>query len=51
MSTIERLTITVPTEMAATVRNAVEAGDYASTSEVARKVFVIRTFGAKRGAD
>ena len=37
MSTIERLTITVPAEMAATVRNAVEAGDYASTSEVVRE--------------
>lgn len=37
MSTIERLTITVPAEMAAIVRNAVEAGDYASTSEVVRE--------------
>ena len=37
MSAIERLTITVPAEMAATVRLAVDAGDYASTSEVVRE--------------
>lgn len=37
MSTIERLTITVPAEMAATVRLAVETGGYASTSEVIRE--------------
>ena len=37
MSTIERLTITVPAEMAATVRQAVSGGDYASTSEVVRE--------------
>jgi antitoxin ParD1/3/4 len=37
MSTIERLTITVPAEMAASVRQAVEAGGYASTSEVVRE--------------
>lgn len=36
MSEIERLTITLPAEMAATVRSAVEDGDYASTSEVVR---------------
>jgi antitoxin ParD1/3/4 len=36
MSEIERLTITLPAEMAAVVRSAVEAGDYASTSEVVR---------------
>ncbi len=36
MSAIERLTITIPSEMAATVREAVAAGDYASTSEVIR---------------
>lgn len=34
---IERLTITVPAEMAATVRQAVEGGEYASTSEVIRE--------------
>ncbi len=36
MSEIERLTITLPTEMAATVKGAVETGDYASASEVVR---------------
>jgi antitoxin ParD1/3/4 len=36
MSAIERLTITLPAEMAATVRSAVAGGDYASTSEVIR---------------
>jgi len=34
MSEIERMTITLPAEMAAVVKGAVEAGDYASTSEV-----------------
>jgi antitoxin ParD1/3/4 len=36
MAEIERLTITLPAEMAAIVRSAVETGDYASTSEVIR---------------
>ena len=36
MSTIERMTITMPADMAALVKAAVEAGDYASTSEVIR---------------
>jgi antitoxin ParD1/3/4 len=36
MSEIERMTITLPAEMAAVVKRAVEAGDYASTSEVVR---------------
>ena len=36
MSEIEHLTITLPTEMAATVKGAVETGDYASASEVVR---------------
>jgi antitoxin ParD1/3/4 len=36
MAEIERLTITLPTEMAAVVRSAVDQGDYASTSEVVR---------------
>ncbi len=36
MGAIERLTITVPAEMAATVKSAVEGGEYASTSEVIR---------------
>jgi antitoxin ParD1/3/4 len=36
MAEIERLTITLPTEMAAVVKSAVAEGDYASTSEVVR---------------
>ena len=36
MPEIERLTITMPLELAAVVRQAVETGDYASTSEVVR---------------
>jgi antitoxin ParD1/3/4 len=36
MAEIERLTITLPHEMAATVKNAVDTGDYASSSEVVR---------------
>ncbi len=37
MAEIERLTITLPSEMAAIIKSAVEAGDYASTSEVVRE--------------
>jgi antitoxin ParD1/3/4 len=37
MSAIERITITMPTEMAATLRQAVAGGEYASTSEVVRE--------------
>jgi antitoxin ParD1/3/4 len=36
MAGIERLTITLPSDMAAVVKGAVEAGDYASSSEVVR---------------
>jgi antitoxin ParD1/3/4 len=36
MPEIERMTVTMPAEMAAAVKSAVEAGDYASTSEVVR---------------
>jgi antitoxin ParD1/3/4 len=36
MSDIERLSITLPATMAESVRQAVAAGDYASTSEVIR---------------
>jgi putative addiction module CopG family antidote len=36
MPEIERLTITMPPELTAVVRQAVETGDYASTSEVVR---------------
>lgn len=34
MAEIERLTITLPSDMAAAVKGAVEGGDYASASEV-----------------
>ena len=37
MPGIERLTITLPADMAALVKSAVAAGDYASTSEVVRE--------------
>lgn len=37
MSTIERMTITMPTDMAAVIKAAVDGGDYASTSEVVRE--------------
>ena len=36
MPDIERLTITLPGDMAAVVKNAVAGGDYASASEVVR---------------
>lgn len=36
MADIERLTITLPTDMAATIKDAVEGGGYASASEVIR---------------
>ena len=36
MADVERMTITMPPELAAVVRRAVETGDYASTSEVVR---------------
>lgn len=37
MSEIERMTVTLPAEMAALVRGAVEEGDYALSSEVVRE--------------
>jgi len=37
MPEIERLTITLPADMAALIRNAVDGGDYASSSEVVRE--------------
>lgn len=36
MPELERLTVTLPADMAASVKNAIEGGDYASTSEVIR---------------
>lgn len=46
MGTIERLTITLPAEMAGAVKGAVEGGDYASTSEVIREA--LRDWKMKR---
>lgn len=36
-ATLERLTVTMPTEMAAAIKLAVEGGEYSSTSEVVRE--------------
>lgn len=46
MAEIERLTITLPSDMAAVVRGAVETGDYASNSEVLREA--LRDWKMKR---
>jgi antitoxin ParD1/3/4 len=46
LAEIERMTITLPSEMAAVVRGAVEGGDYASSSEVMREA--LRDWKAKR---
>lgn len=46
MGAIERLTITLPAEMAGLVKDAVDEGDYASTSEVIREA--LRDWKLKR---
>jgi antitoxin ParD1/3/4 len=46
MSAIERMTITMPSDMAAVVKEAVAVGDYASTSEVIREA--VRDWKTKR---
>jgi antitoxin ParD1/3/4 len=46
VATIERLTITLPADMAGLVKGAVEEGDYASTSEVIREA--LRDWKLKR---
>jgi len=46
MAEIERLTITLPSDMAAVVKGAVEGGDYASNSEVVREA--LRDWKTKR---
>ena len=46
MSDIERLTITLPGDMAAAIKTAVAEGDYASTSEVIREA--VRDWKIKR---
>jgi antitoxin ParD1/3/4 len=46
MAGLERMTITLPADMAAVVKSAVKAGDYASTSEVVREA--LRDWKTKR---
>ena len=46
MAKIERLTITLPSNMASVVKGAVEGGDYASNSEVVREA--LRDWKMKR---
>jgi antitoxin ParD1/3/4 len=46
MAEIERMTITLPSNMAAVVKGAVEGGDYASSSEVVREA--LRDWKTKR---
>jgi antitoxin ParD1/3/4 len=46
MANIERMTITLPFEMAEIVKNAVACGDYASASEVVREA--LREWKTKR---
>jgi antitoxin ParD1/3/4 len=46
MAGIERLTITLPSDMAAVVKGAVTGGDYASSSEVVREA--LRDWKMKR---
>ena len=47
MGAIERLTITLPVDMAGLVKGAVEGGDYASSSEVIREA--LRDWKISRG--
>jgi antitoxin ParD1/3/4 len=46
MAEIERMTITLPSEMATIVKGAVKGGDYASSSEVVREA--LRDWKTKR---
>jgi antitoxin ParD1/3/4 len=46
MADLERLTITLPADMAGLVKSAVEGGDYASSSEVIREA--LRDWKMKR---
>jgi len=46
MAEIESLTITLPAEMAAVVKDAVAVGDYASGSEVVRAALRLQEFAA-----
>lgn len=49
MPTAERLTITLPTDMAETLRQTVAGGEYASTSEVVREA--LRDWSRSRDAE
>jgi antitoxin ParD1/3/4 len=46
MADIERLTVTLPADLAAVLRDAVNGGDYASTSEAVREA--VRDWRMKR---
>lgn len=46
MSKLERITVTMPEEMAAKLRAAVEAGEYATTSEIVRET--VRAWACER---
>ena len=49
MSSVERISITLPSEMAAALRQTVEGGQYASASEVVREA--LREWSRKRDED
>lgn len=49
MGAIERITVTLPAEMAATLRSTVEGGEYATTSEIVREA--LRDWAKARRAD
>ena len=49
MPAIERMTITMPTELAETLRQTVAGGEYASTSEVVREA--LREWTRRRDAE
>lgn len=46
MANIERMTITLPADTAAVIKDAVDGGDYASSSEVVREA--LRDWKTKR---
>jgi antitoxin ParD1/3/4 len=49
MASIERLSITLPAEMAAALRQTVEGGEYASASEVVREA--LREWSRRRNEE
>ncbi|MBB1499752.1 type II toxin-antitoxin system ParD family antitoxin [Paracoccus sp. MC1862] len=49
MPAVERMTITMPTELAETLRQTVAGGEYASTSEVVREA--LRDWTRRRDAE